>query len=394
MKQKIKVIGSGQAGNKAVINMIEKGIIDPQSILLLNTTLKDIPTEYHQYAIQFGNGGAAAQRSIGRNMILDSLQNNTVQLENFIQPDDTLCILVSSGSGGSGSGSIPILADYLKSLGVAVMVIAFAGFEDDVQSMKNTVDFFKELNDSYGLQVIDNKRFLKAAANDRNKAEQMANEELATRVKVLLGTEIYESEHNIDDNDMKMLITTPGYCTVESVHIPNIKDVEEFDALMQSMIDDSKSYETEKSAKRIGVVVNASEKIQASIDKSYEILKNAYGVPMQLYQHYQNVQDEAFINILVMGMKAPADEIKGVFAKYKKAMDQVDRAKDSFYSKELDTSDAEDETDQLSNHISTDLNKIKAAKSSFFAKYGMKSAGSANTNEQKTGFNNTAKNEL
>ena len=42
----LSIIGIGAAGNKASINLIEKGIIGKENIHLLNTTLKDIPEEY------------------------------------------------------------------------------------------------------------------------------------------------------------------------------------------------------------------------------------------------------------------------------------------------------------------------------------------------------------
>ena len=38
----LSIIGIGAAGNKASINLIEKGIIGKENIHLLNTTLKDI----------------------------------------------------------------------------------------------------------------------------------------------------------------------------------------------------------------------------------------------------------------------------------------------------------------------------------------------------------------
>ena len=48
---KAKVIGIGQCGNKAVIDLIENGIIGPNDVLLMNTTLKDIPEKYRELAM-------------------------------------------------------------------------------------------------------------------------------------------------------------------------------------------------------------------------------------------------------------------------------------------------------------------------------------------------------
>ena len=45
---KIKLIGVGAAGNKAVIEAVEQGVVDKESILLLNSTLQDIPVQYRE----------------------------------------------------------------------------------------------------------------------------------------------------------------------------------------------------------------------------------------------------------------------------------------------------------------------------------------------------------
>lgn len=43
MSLKAKVLGVGAAGNKAAITLIEEHIVDPKQVVLLNTTLKDVP---------------------------------------------------------------------------------------------------------------------------------------------------------------------------------------------------------------------------------------------------------------------------------------------------------------------------------------------------------------
>ena len=54
MSLKAKVIGLGAAGNKAAITLIEEKVVDPKQVVLLNTTLKDVPEKYAEYAVECG----------------------------------------------------------------------------------------------------------------------------------------------------------------------------------------------------------------------------------------------------------------------------------------------------------------------------------------------------
>jgi len=71
-----KVIGVGAAGNKAAIALIEKKILPDKNILLLNSTLRDVPEKYNEYAIEFGDTkGCGKERNLAKNMILAALEN-------------------------------------------------------------------------------------------------------------------------------------------------------------------------------------------------------------------------------------------------------------------------------------------------------------------------------
>ena len=392
-----KVIGIGAAGNKAVITLLEKGIIvDDKQILLLNSTLKDVPEKYKDFAIEFGDTkGCGKERNLAKNMIITALQKGQVPLDSFLNPDDKMLIIATSSEGGTGCGASAIVADYMSSLmKIPVHMFVFTGFEDDVRGLKNTVDWFNDLKEEYIVEAVSNKKFLPSCENNRTKAEIAANEEFANRIGILLGKEIHPSDNNMDDTDLLKLTTTPGYMTIETCHLTKLKDTEQFNALIQTMIDDSKSLDTEQSAKRIGIIFNGSPKTQAAIDGSFDIIKKTYGVPFELFTHYQNVQDEEFINIIVSGMKLPVDDIKGAYDRYKKQMEMVDRAKDSFFDKKFDTG-LGDEFDAAGRNKMTDDPKVlEKEKGVFFAKYGIGSVPKKEDKPQPKGFVNTTKNEL
>ena len=390
-----KVIGVGAAGNKAAIALIEKHILPEKNILLLNSTLRDVPEKYKEYAIEFGDTkGCGKERNLAKNMILSALNNEQVKLDSFLDPSDKMIIIVTSSEGGTGCGASTVIADYMSSLlSIPVHMFVFTGFEDDVRGLKNTVDWFSDLKPEYVVQAISNKKFLESCGNNRFKAEAAANEEFANRIGILLGTEVYPSDNNMDDTDMLKLTTTPGYMTIETCHLTKLKDTEQFNALMQTMIDDSKSLDTEQSARRIGIVFNGSPKTQAAIDTSFDLIRQQYGYPIEFFQHYQNVQDEEFINVIVSGMKLPIDDIKGAYERYKKQLDRVDRTKEQFFDKKLETSDI-DEYDMGGGLGSVDPKAMQKGKNDFFSKYGMgkQTAQPVNDGKKKEKFTNTTKN--
>lgn len=371
-----KVIGIGAAGNKAAIKLIDKNVMDKQSILLLNSTLKDIPEEYREYAIEFGDTkGCGKERSLAKEMIMKSLQDGTVGLDGFLDPTDRMVIIVTSAEGGTGCGASSIIAEYMSEvLKVHVHMFVFTGFEDDARGLKNTVDWFNDLKDSYTVEAVSNKKFLDDANGVRVKAEELANEEFANRVSILLGHNIVESSNNIDDTDLFKLTTTPGFMTIEGCELDKVRNVDDFNKVIQNMIDNSKSLDNEQSAKRIGVIINCGEKTQHCIDQQFGVIKTQYGTPFEFFTHIQNVHDEEYINIIVSGMKIPYDDIKETYNKYKKQMESVDLAKDKFFanSSKFDTEDG-DMMDIGSNsfNASGDAKKLEDSRNSFFNKFNI-----------------------
>lgn len=387
-----KVIGVGAAGNKAAIHLLKKGVLNPDQVLIINSTLKDVPPEFKDVAIEFGNGkGCGKERDYAKDMILKALQTKQIDLQSWITPEDNLVIIVTSVEGGTGCGASTIIAQYIDQvLEKNVHMFALCGFEDDVRGLKNTVDWFNDLSSKYVVEAISNKKFL-TSDNNRQKAQEAANEEFANRIGILLGTEINPSNSNMDDQDLYKVATTPGFMTIETCHLGKIKDQEQFNALIQTMIDDSKSLETDQSAKRMGIVVNTSSKAQGSIDESFEVLLRHYGRPFELFKHHQDTHDDDYINVIVSGLKIPVDEIKAIYEKFKKQMDQVDRSADSFFERKFNTESGDMfNTAAGIKKVSDDV--VKKKNNDFFANMGL--APEKEQPKPTKGFQNTVTNEL
>lgn len=345
MALKCKVIGIGAAGNKAAINLMKKNVVEKDKVLLLNSTKIDIPDDYKESAIEFGvTEGCGKERDPAKQAIAQALMENQISLETFIRPEDNLVIIVTSLEGGTGCGASVIVAQYINEILIAsnmrkdlsIHMFGFTGFEADPRGLKNTVDWFNDLLPSYTVEVISNKKFLNGT-NSISQAEMLANDEFVRRVNILLGRTITPSARNIDNRDLFKLSTTPGFMTIEQIPLTKIKDKDQFNSLLNEMVEKSKSLETEQSCKRMGVILNISSKSEQYIDESFSVLVDHYGAPFELFRHYQDNEEDDFINIIVSGMKMPVDIIKDLFEKYEKGVAKIDTSRDSFFDRKFDT---------------------------------------------------------
>jgi cell division GTPase FtsZ len=343
---KCQVLGIGAGGNKATIELVNQGVINPQDVVLINSTMKDIPEEYREMAIELkGSNGCAKERKLAAKMVQDNIENGELQnLNDMLHPDNAFVIIVTSAEGGTGSGGSSALAKYIsEDLGFRVHVCILCGFEDDARGLKNTIDLFRELNgdDRIIIDTISNKKFLRECNNNKRKAEKNANSEFANRVRILLGQKLVDCEDNIDDMDLLKVTTTPGYMDIVHGEFDKVKNVEEFNTEVKRIIDASKSYETEASCIRIAVIINRSEKIADNIGDAFDTIANVYGEAVEKFTHTQSVDGAPnYIDIIISGMKMPLDIMTEIYEDFKERLGKVDNSKDNFVDalSDLDTS--------------------------------------------------------
>lgn len=330
-----KVLGIGAAGNKAAIALVENGVIDLKDILLINSTLRDVPDNYKSKAIQFSNtsGGCGKEREVAKKLCLQSINDSTLdRLDSIMDPEDRLCIIVNSSEGGTGCGSAPMIAKYMREVvGTNVHMFVFTGFEEDGRGLKNTVEYFQELNENYTVEAISNSRFL-GNGTTKPMAEKKANMEFVNRVKVLLGRGMIDSEQNIDETDQYKVITTPGFMTIEHIELEErIKNIDTFNKIITEAIDNSKSLEiSDLSAKRIGVIMNVSDRSREFIDYGFNVIKERYGVPFEVFTHLQYNGETEYIDFIISGMNLPLEEVQRVYKRYQELSSAVNKSKDNF----------------------------------------------------------------
>lgn len=340
MRTRGKLIGIGAAGNKAAIEAIKEGVIERSQVILLNSTLKDIPSEYEDISIKISKdlGGCGKERLKGRQMMKDSLKDSTFDADSFLDPDDKMVVIVFSSEGGTGSGAGPILAKYFREVvGANVHTFIFTGFEADGRGLQNTIDVFKDMKDNFVIEAISNKAFKNE--DNRIKAEQAANVEFASRLSALFGNDLIDSSQNIDETDHLKVVTTPGFMDIETFELGEIKNQKEFNAVVAEALDTSKSLSFEPSVMRLAVILNVKERTLDKIDFEFPTLIKKLGTPFELFTHIQYDGGDEYMTIVAGGIKMPIEAIEKSYKRFQELSSQTDTSAEGFFSKvsEMDT---------------------------------------------------------
>ena len=148
-------LGIGAGGNKAALQLLEDEVLSSNQIRLLNTTIKDIPDDikrnHPEMIIQFPSelGGCAKEPGKGREAILNAITSGKIDFGEMIEPDTKAVVLVTSTEGGTGSGATPLIVKVFQNMNLPVHVFALIGFQDELKGTKNTLKFFKEIQNFF-----------------------------------------------------------------------------------------------------------------------------------------------------------------------------------------------------------------------------------------------------
>lgn len=330
---KIFLVGTGAAGNKAVVEAIDRGVVDIEDTMMINSTSRDFPPEYegNKIILTTKNTGCGKERNVAKGYIKDAIQEGQFSMN---VSEYSAIIIATSVEGGTGSGTAPILAKYFnKVCAKNTHIMAFTGFEDDVRGLSNTIEFFKEVDPAITVHAISNKAFMRYAGGNKFRAEELANRDMCDRIEILTGQNFIDGRQNIDDTDILKLSNTPGYMSVEKrIFDKPLVDNDDFNKVIKKMIYDSKSVKSEKPAAiRMGVVLNLSPESIDAVDFSFADLKAAYGNPFEFFLQDQWDGKKEYIGYIVSGMRLPLDELQEVFNKYEEETAKVNKNADEFF---------------------------------------------------------------
>ena len=213
---KIKVIGSGGAGNNTINRINEVGIVGAETIAV-NTDAQDLLYTSADKKILIGKDltkglGAGSMPKIGE----EAARESEHELKSAIQGADIVFITCGLG-GGTGTGSSPVVAEIAKKSGaLTVGIVTMPFIMESHRRYENAVMGLSKLEKNVDtLIVIPNEKLLELAPDLPLKtAFKVADEILTNAVKGIAELVTKAGLVNLDFADIKAVMGDGGVALI------------------------------------------------------------------------------------------------------------------------------------------------------------------------------------
>ena len=215
-RAKIKVVGAGGAGNNTINRMTEVGIVGAESIAI-NTDAQDLlycnSTKKVLIGKELTGGlGAGSIPQVGE----EAARESEHEVKDTLKDADMVFLTCGLG-GGTGTGSLPVVADIAKKLGsltVAIVTIPFA--MEGNRRYQNAIYGLEKLESIVDtLIVIPNEKLLDLAPDlPLHTAFKVADEILTNAVKGIAEMVTKAGLVNLDFADIRTVMTGGGVALI------------------------------------------------------------------------------------------------------------------------------------------------------------------------------------
>jgi cell division protein FtsZ len=215
-KAKIKIVGSGGGGNNTVDRISSVGIAGCETVAI-NTDAQDLLYTTADKKILIGKEvtkglGAGSNPKLGE----EAAKENEQEIKKAIEGADMVFVTCGLG-GGTGSGSVPVIAEIAKkcnalSIGIVTMPFAMEGN----RRYENAVYGLEKLGESVDtLIVIPNDKLLELAPDlPLHTAFKVADEILTNAVKGIAELVTKAGLVNLDFADIKAVMGNGGVALI------------------------------------------------------------------------------------------------------------------------------------------------------------------------------------
>ncbi len=211
---KIKVIGLGGGGSNSLNSMISLQQIQGVEFVAINTDAQALMNNQSPTKVQIGETltkglGSGGDPEVGK----QAAEESTQKLEDVLQDADMVFLTAGMG-GGTGTGSIPIVAQVAKTIGALTVAVvtkpfAFEGTrrmvvaEEGIEKLKDKVD---------ALIVIPNQRLLETVEKNMTLQEafKLADSVLGQGVQGISDLITMPGLINVDFADVKTIMSNAG----------------------------------------------------------------------------------------------------------------------------------------------------------------------------------------
>ena len=211
---KIKVVGLGGGGSNSISSMIALQQIQGVEFVAINTDAQALMNNPSPTKVQIGESltkglGSGGDPEIGE----QAAEESTQKLEDVLADADMVFLTAGMG-GGTGTGSIPIVAQIAKTMGALTVAVVTKPFsfegtrrmivaEEGIEKLKDKVD---------ALIVIPNQRLLETV--DKNitlqEAFRLADSVLGQGVQGISDLITMPGLINVDFADVKTIMSNAG----------------------------------------------------------------------------------------------------------------------------------------------------------------------------------------
>ncbi len=215
-KTKIKIVGAGGAGNNTISRLMEVGIYGAETIAV-NTDAQDLVFTDANKKVLIGKKltgglGAGADPKIG----MEAAKESKEEIKEVLKGADMVFLTCGLG-GGTGSGSLPVIAEISKKLGALTVAIVTLPFSmEGKQRMENAKFGLKNLEEFVDtLIVIPNDRLLEVVPNvSLLTAFKICDEILVNAVKGITELVTKPGLVNLDFADVKAVMQNGGLAII------------------------------------------------------------------------------------------------------------------------------------------------------------------------------------
>ena len=215
-KAKIKVVGAGGGGNNTINRMTEVGIVGAEMIAI-NTDAQDLLYTSADQKILIGRDltkglGAGSIPRVGE----DSARESEHEIKNALQGADMVFITCGLG-GGTGTGSVPVVAEVSKKMGALTVGVVTIPFEmEGSRRYENAINGLEHLKNHVDtLIVIPNDKLLELAPDlPLHTAFKVADEILTNAVKGIAELVTKAGLVNLDFADIRAVMGNGGVALI------------------------------------------------------------------------------------------------------------------------------------------------------------------------------------
>jgi cell division protein FtsZ len=215
-KARIKVFGCGGAGNNTITRIAEIGVIGAETIAV-NTDAQDLLKSVADRKILIGKEitaglGSGSDPKVGKEAAKESEQDIKVLLK-----DAHMVFLTCGLGGGTGTGSVPVVAEIAKKMGILTVAIVTLPFTMEGQlRYENAMTGLESLEGLVDtLIVIPNDKLIELAPDlPLQTAFKVADEILTNAVKGIAELITKPGLINLDFADIKAVMSSGGIAMI------------------------------------------------------------------------------------------------------------------------------------------------------------------------------------